>query len=305
MDKKTTKKNYSSVFYKHSKKNYFYFSIISLIRNKLTLREIASRLNVSEQRLNYYIRQLKRDNILIKLGYGTWKINENNLKNMPKVTKTTKKTKKENSIRGHAFVFTLKLPNISNWFKREEYLIKNKISYKLIGIKNNIQSIKIRNNKIWLCNQKIVVYFKKGYSYFTDTSLEAKNYAIYDFLQLIRQLEAKLKTSFEINRKYTFRVSRQHYSLIKNSLARQYDREHKKLYVFGYDNKLWLTIDNSYNLHELEVLHPKKSQEDANITQRFFNDLRSNPTTVSEILGIIKEQSLMQNAYNRNIELHL
>jgi len=82
---------------------------------------------------------------------------------------------------------------------------------------------------------------------------------------------------------YRFKVARQHYSLMKNSLAKQYNKEGKKLNCYT-DKGLWMLIDNSYNLHELETVHSKTGVKDNEIVQDFFNSLKKNPITTKFIL---------------------
>jgi len=85
-------------------------------------------------------------------------------------------------------------------------------------------------------------------------------------------VERLLRADFSLFGKYKFRVARQHYALIKNSLARQYLEDGKKLAVYS-GRGLWLLIDNSYNLEELETVHPKTADKDNGKVQDFFNGL--------------------------------
>ena len=62
---------------------------------------------------------------------------------------------------------------------------------------------------------------------------------------------------------YKFTTLREHYALIKNELARQYNDKGEKLYIRD-DGKCWMWIDYSKGEHELEsneVILNKKIQE--------------------------------------------
>ena len=143
-----------------------------------------------------------------------------------------------------------------------------------------------------------------GKSYFADTAELAMNNALEDLFDLIREIEYRLKVKLKFTNGYKIRVSRQHYSLVKNALAKQYNKEGKKLYIRD-ETGIWLIIDNSFQLDELETVHPKTSMEDNPIIRTFFNDLKQNPATISQINNALMKSIQMQDVYNKNIAKHL
>jgi hypothetical protein len=77
-----------------------------------------------------------------------------------------------------------------------------------------------------------------------------------------------------------------------NELARDYNDRKDKLMVRGTeDNKVWLIVDNSFNLHEMETTHSKFSMDDAIKVTDHFNDIRDfpvlRPSDISRIVGEI------------------
>ena len=180
---------------------------------------------------------------------------------------------KSNLVRGHGFLFKLELPgDFRNWEKREETLKKLKVKfdpYYVGGIVRG-QRMKIQNTKVALTDKSIIINFPE--SYIAETSKLAKGDAIAKFLRVVKALEKLLRADFSNFGKYKFKVARQHYALIKNSLARQYLEDGKKLEVYS-GRGLWLLIDNSYNLAELETVHPKTADKDNAKVQNFFNGL--------------------------------
>jgi len=153
-------------------------------------------------------------------------------------------------------------------------------------------------------DKSIIVYGK--YSYFSRTAEEAKDYAIYKFISLIKSLERFLHADFTIKagQQYMFKVSRQHYALVKNVLAQQYDNEGKKLQVYTA-NGLWFLIDNSFNLHEAETVHPETAVDDNNKVQSFFNSLKDYPLTTDFILETMNGIQDNQLLFARNHETHI
>lgn len=297
----------------------FYFTTYELIKSGLNPKAISERLNLSKQRVNYYISSLKRNNLIKKMGYGTWEItnefkqtSKKTSKNLPKKTLRVTATKSmnfpENTIRGHAFAFKLKLPNLKNWERREEYLASNNIQYKKLNIFGGAEQISFRGRKIQITNKSVIVYEKA--SYFDDSAKETENYAVYDFLELVKGLELMFKASFKINGKYAFKVIRKHYAMIKNSLAQQYNREHKKLMVYNDAGTLWFIIDDSYNLNEAEVIKTAfnsiTQEETTNRVKNFFNGIpKYEGFTPEFIVNSIGELVKDRADYSQNIASHV
>jgi len=218
-----------------------------------------------------------------------------------------------NKIRGHAFQFKLELPKIKGWdnTQRCKFLSNTKIKYKYLGIGGGGQSFIYKGKKVWLTNKSLIIYDKD--SYISNSSKESKNYAITNMLTIIKSLERMFKVSFQINRNYKFKVSRQHYSKMKDELARQYDKEGKKLEIYN-DKGLWFLIDNSYNLNESETVHPKTSDKDMDSSiVPFFNSLQENKGfTANFVLEALSKQTTLskniqqnQLIFDKNMQSHI
>lgn len=287
----------------------FKFSVINAIKLGMSPAELSKKWGLKLGHLDYYLKPFKIVGILIKKGYGTWAINEEKyqeflntkeLKNSSAVVKKLlPKSLTSKPIRGHGFQFTLKIPKLENWDKREEFLKKNDISFNPIGSNWKGQRIMVRGHKVWLTPISIVIYAPKAESWFAAAAEHSKNHAVYDFLQLVNSTENLLKVSFEIKKKYWFKVTRQHYALVKNALAIQYDKEEKKLYISN-PRGMWFVIDNSYNLHESETLSPATADKDMdNVAKPLFDDLDKlqvnhkdffgEPANAAEILNDAKD----------------
>jgi hypothetical protein len=104
-----------------------------------------------------------------------------------------------------------------------------------------------------------------------------------------------------------------HIAQVGNELAKEVNKEQIKVYTLD-DGKLWLVIDNSFNLHELETLHPKTALPDMrDIVAPYFNDMRQNPhylpsSTKAYIDGLKENQDIILNTqkeYAYAIKEHL
>ena len=287
--------------------------IYNQIKAGLRPSKICEKFNIKKSTLQYHLSIIKRSGFVKRIGYGVWEICKNyDEKEVQKTTKVTYKQLrkysnffKPDTVRAHAFQFKLKLPKLRNWENREKVFLKKNIKFKPLKFGGIVrgQSINFRGRKIWLTNKSIIIYEKS--SYLADTADESKQHAIHDLIVLIKSLERMLGANFKIASKYMFKVSRQHYSLIKNSLAKQYNQEGKKLNVYSADG-LWFVIDNSFNLHEAETLHPKTADIDNKKVQDFFNGVKQfedyTPQFVVNTMQGIQQNQLI---FAQNIKSHI
>ena len=128
-------------------------------------------------------------------------------------------------------------------------------------------------------------------SYFAQEPLQAFRMAFFDCVRLLVGLEnlfhIRNTGGFKINSNYWIKPSRHHYSLINNELAKKLNQDKVKLEIRDEKNKIWMLIDNSFNLNECEYIDPKKNIVDATGFKRFFNEIRKEP----EILEIMKKEN--------------
>jgi hypothetical protein len=272
----------------------FTFTILSLIKEGLNPAQISRQLGLSKQALNPYITTLKELGCIKKLGYGTWAylrdFNQKEVKTSAVIGHIGGGgSLTQDHVRGHGFLFKIKVkPNIRGWDNREAVFNKIGIKFKdyLVGGIKRGQIIDYKGYKVGITDGSVILNLPE--SFIAERATRCKRDAIYRAIQLIKGIEGLLGVDLMINRQYMFKVSRQHYALIKNALAQQYDSEDNKLHVYAGQG-LWLLIDNSFNLHELETVHPNSADRDNLVVQNFFNSLKDNPTTPKEILLNLNE----------------
>jgi len=217
-----------------------YLYILQQLKHGNQPAKMLRELGIPKTTFQYYLKNLKDRGVISKLGYGTWGVvNEGILVKNEKCEavrigmdspQTNFSYFLPDSVRAHAFVFTLKISeHLRNWSNenRELFLSKNNINFTNLTVFGGGQRILLKGRKIWLTNKSVIVYEKS--SYLAETAANAKSHAIYNFISLIKSLERLLHADFteRAGRQYTFKVSRQHYALIKNALAKQYDAEGK------------------------------------------------------------------------------
>lgn len=261
--------------------------IINLINEGKNLSQISKKLNISKQKLHYYTRRLKEKGLIRKIGYGVWETSKN-----------SSKATLLKEVRAHAYIWRIKLPKIENWDKRINLLKKRNIDYILVGLGNTPRII-LKDRKIWLGNKNIIIF--DPFSFFGKTAIESRKLAVNQLLSILRAIEEKLNINLLFQGLYHFKPSRHHYSLIKNNLAIQCDKEGKKIICYE-DGKSWFVIDNSYNLHEAETINKDTSLIDNLGIQNYLNShKRTNYKVTPEIvLEMITEQSKVMNGIQSN-----
>lgn len=308
---------------KKGKQN-FYLRVLDHLKAGLNPQQVCIKESISKQSLNYYISSLKLNGYIKKIGYGTWEVleeyDQTSKKNngrypqsRPPLVKTSKKISDRKTraqmeaqakkIRGHAFMFTVQLPKIQRWNERIKYLKKHNIEYKNINIGGGGQSILYKGRKIWLTNKSIIIY--ETDSYIAETAESAKSHAIHNLLTLVNGLEAVFGCQFSKGGYLRYKVSKQHYGKMQDALAKQYNKEGKKLKIFN-DTGMWFLIDNSYNLNESETVSPKTADKDMDgAIVPFFNSLKENPGyTPDLVLNVTGKLAESYEAQAKNMETY-
>lgn len=203
-------------------------------------------------------------------------------------------------IRTHAFIWKLNLPKgLKDWDKREMHLIRNKQKFK--KNRNGFQEIIYKGYKVWLCNNKIVIYFKKGQSYYAKTPQEAIQSATTDFLCLADSLSRFFKVSFRKGKEYDFKLCRKHHALIKNEVAKIVQEKQQRLDIYDSEGNQRILTDRSLNTNELEAVYTPKNDSDITAIKNFIGSLIEAPFTAYDFATIYK----VQEAYAEQIKKHL
>lgn len=306
----------------------FYLRLISLIDEGNNQKQISSILGWTKQRVKYHFSRLQTYKVITKVSNGVWEVNTLKIEDFFKTnfgkkiggcgsSSFIKCTPKHFlpeytpicNIRAHSFVFKIKI-SIPRWKEREQYLRHKHILYR--NIKQG-QAIDIKGNIVWLCNNSIVVYFKEDKSFYTRSAEEGYLHAIKELNAIIVNLENKLNVSLRHSKGYKVSVSRQHYAKIKDLIASKCNELNKKIEIRDKIGELWLLVDNSLKLNELEAVKNKTSVNDMdNVVkpqlERMFNDWRDFPDKIMspiEITNSISQIVQYNKAYMENINTHI
>ncbi len=160
-------------------------------------------------------------------------------------------------------------------------------SDKYESIRKHSNYIMIDGNTIRLSRKSIELYSKQ--SFFGDDVDKATFRSVEYFNRIFRRIENDLKIIILKPRKQNIKLVNSHYAEVGNELAEDCNNHKEKMRFYcNDDGKLWFLIDNSFNLNEAETVHPETSKDDMNSLKTFFDDIRQNPTTMSQVIDLIK-----------------
>lgn len=292
LEEKRNKEVQSQV--KKEVKKIFLLDIINALKEGKRPPHISKELNITKQLLSYYMNKLKVLGYIKKVGYGVWEVTK----------RSTKLTKDTREVRGHAFMWKVKIPHIQGWNNRINILEKLGIKYKLIGPYQKTPRIMFKDRKIWLGKKYLIIYEPKSFIGYNAT--ESQKHAVSSLIELLNTLEYRLKVSFKIKGNYQFKVRRHHYALMKNLIAKQCNKEGKIINIF-YEGDLWFIIDNSHNLQEAETVHTPTAKIDNIGFQNYMNSHKRTEFKVTPDFILTAMNGITQNQliFDKNMKSHL
>ncbi len=270
-----------------TKKKDLYLEVLNEFKINSNLTRIQNKLNLKKNSLGYYLKVLVDSGHLKHCGRGWYELTNIS-------TDSTKYTSShpKDSIRGHAYVWKIHLTKIPNaWNNRIEVLKKHKIDFKLVGALKSTPSIKIEGRKIWLCNDNIRIFDKVKASYYGKNAKESKLKGQQQAFLILRTLENKLGIKLS-NDKLLFQ--KEHYAIIKNDLAKHYNKEKIKLSIKDETGE-WLLVDDSMSDGgELENVG-KSAYETNPKLQNWWNDNKKHNFEVNASFVLENINSLVTN----------
>jgi hypothetical protein len=274
--------NAKQVNQKHTPKE-VNLSYISLLEKGCLLKDIARINGVSIPYVSKVIKRLKACGAVSRIGYGVWNVDRSlyysHLKQVNQITGC--RSRDTPPVRGHGFRFFVRLPeaDYGKFMGKADFVFKEVpggFSFELFG----------HRVKLFLSGS-LDVYFKSGWSVYADSSHVSFRAALVELERILVRFECLFDIG--LSRPFKFGVTRQHYALIKNELAKDCDDRKEKLKVLAEDGRTWLLVDNSFALHELEAQHQVTARDDSEKVKAFFNGVREvEGFTPQFVLGMFK-----------------
>lgn len=241
-----------------------------LTNELLTPRQVALRRRTSRTAVYKIIKNLKKKGVVNRQYQTVDK------------SQSTVSTKR---IRLHGQEFNIKL-----LWKSSEYKKRKNISFN-------------DGNTIRLYKDSIEVY--SGKYFYANSVQEATAKSFRYWQRFFAVLENDYNIIIVKPRKQNIDLVNHHYAEINNGIARELNIKAEKLSIQAKeDGKVWFKIDNSFNMHEAETLHPKTAKQDMGKVKDVFNDIRENEhlklselsKTMAETANQVKEIASAVNA---------
>lgn len=177
-------------------------------------------------------------------------------------------------------------------------ILQNSLSYKNAIKKGNI--VKFSNSTCMLHNTSISLYLSP--SFYGDSPQDCLNSCSSHLNWIITKIENRYNLIISKPEYTNIRLCRGHFAEIQNGLSEQARLENQKVYFRCLkNNKVWLIIDNSYNLRELETVHSETALQDMMKLKPFFDDIRNNELPV--LSDFLKAQNRSMKYIQENRDL--
>ena len=207
------------------------------------------------------------------------------------------------SLRQHNLHFKIEvLESPRNWEQRRNEIRQMPYFNKTIKLKNNEQDL-LNYGKLQIKTTTKSMIIKMPTIYAREWE-DAIIQAMGILEDAIPKLESKFKVRLVKDYKANIKIISQEYASIQDALAKLYRTEGNRIYLTGDDNKIWLITDLSFSTDELEYIHPNRATDDNDAIAPFLNDLRANPTTMSEMREHVGELQGVVTSHAQNEVKH-
>jgi hypothetical protein len=173
---------------------------------------------------------------------------------------------------------------------------------KSIKLKNNEQDL-FNYGKLQVKTTTQSVIIKMPTIYATDWE-----HAIIQAMSILEDSLFKIEKAFKIllvkDYKANITIISQEYARLQDALAKLYRQEKNRLYLTGEDGKIWLITDFSFSTDETEFIHTERATDDVDAIAPFLNDLRKNPTTLTEVREHVGELQGVVTSFAQNQVKH-
>lgn len=287
-----------------------YLELLNGIQSGFKISEIAKYRKVSRQAVYGTLSSAISKGWVSKIGYGVYDLTEKGTQTLHSLVGFRYKLRQHNiGIK----ISILQSPK--NWDLKRNELRQLPYYNKSIKLKNNEQDM-FTFGKLQVRTTTKSLILKMPTIYAKENQWEDATLQVIGILEdIIPKLERTFKVKLVKDYKANMKIISQEYAIIQDALAKLYRHEGNRIYLTGDDGKIWLITDFSFSEDETELIHPDKAADDLDAIAPFMNDLRKNPTTLSEMRqdnknvreivaghaqNIIKHQRVLDNILSRS-----
>lgn len=273
------------------------YEVLKMLQEGLTISEIAKARKVARKNVYKVLSSLKKKKLVERKGYGVYALTQKGMEGLHSFVGLQYK------LRQHNLHFKIKvLESPKNWDLKRNEMRQLPYYNKTLKLKNNEQDL-FNYGKLQVKTTSKSVIIKIPTLYATNWE-----HAIIQAMQILEDAIVKIEGAFKIrlvkDYKSNITIISQEYARIQDALAKLYRKEGNRLYLTGDDGKIWMITDFSFSTDETEFIHPNKATDDVDAIAPFLNDLRKNPTTMTEMRHHVGELQSVVNSWAVNQVKH-
>ena len=268
------------------------FEVLKCIQEGLCITEIAKYRRVQRSTIYRVLSTLTKRGLIRNPRRSIYELTNKGINMLHSFVALRYKLRQHNL---HFKIEVLESPR--NWKQKRNELRQMPYFNKTIKLKNNEQDL-LNYGKLQIKTTTKSIIIKMPTIYAREWE-DAIIQAVGILVDSIPRIEHHFKIRLVKDYKSNIKIISQEYASIQDALAKLYRTEGNRIYLTGEDGKIWLITDLSFSTDELEYIHPNKATDDNDAIAPFLNDLRDNPTTMSEMKEHVGE---LQGALNSSIQ---
>ena len=272
------------------------YEVLKYLQEGLSITEIARARKVSRKSIYKVLKTLNNKGMIRHPKYSLYELTDKGIGGLHSFVGLRYKLRQHNL---HIKMKVLESPR--NWELRRNELRFLPYFNKVLKLKNNEQEL-LNFGRIQVKTTTKSVIIKIPTIYAKDWEN-----AIIQAMSILEGVIPKLEKIFKVmlvkDYKANITIISQEYAIIQDALAKLYRQEKNRLYLTGEDGKIWLITDFSFSTDETEFIHPEKATDDLDAIAPFLNDLRKNPTTLTDMRSHVGElQSVVQGVIHNEVK---
>ena len=273
------------------------YETLKMIHDGLCIAEIARRRKVSRTAIYKVLKTLNKKGFLRHPKRYFYEITPKGMEGLHSFVALRYKLRQHNL---HFKIAILESPR--NWALKRNELRQLPFFNKTIKLKNNEQDLfNYGKLQVKTTTKSIILKLPNIYA-------ENWEHAVIQAMSILEDSIYRLEKLFQIvlikDYKANITLITQEYARVQDSLAKLYRMEGNRLYLSGDDGKIWLITDFSFSTDETEFIHTTKATDDVDAIAPFLNDLRRNPTTLTDVREHVGELQGVVTGWAQNQVKH-
>lgn len=269
-----------------------HYETLKLIQEGLSVTQIAKIRKVSRTAVYKVLSTLNKRGLVSHPKAYLWGLTPKGLQGLHSFVAYAYKLRQHNL---HFKIRILESPK--NWDLKRNELRQLPYFNKTLKLKNNEQDLfNFGRLQVKTTTKSVIIKMPTLYANDWEHALIQAMSILED---VIYKIEAIFKISLVKDYKANITIISQEYARIQDALAKLYRSENNRIYLSGEDGKIWLITDFSFSTDELEFIHTENATDDVDAIAPFMNDLRKNPTTLTDIRQHVSE---LQGVVNSDLQ---